>query len=85
MRTLKKAIKNLKTQEQIEDFIKSLFTLNEIEELEKRLSIIQMLLQGISQREISRRLKVGIATVSRGATELKKDNFKFLKSQNDKK
>ncbi len=85
MKTLRKAIYNLKTEDQVNDFVKSLFTIDEIEELEKRLLIVQMLIQGISQREIASRLKVGIATVSRGATELKKGNFKFIKTNNDAK
>lgn len=39
----------------------------ELEDLEKRLQIFQLLEQNIPQREIATTLNVGIATVTRGA------------------
>lgn len=76
-------LNKLETSEQFDDFAKSVFTIEEIKRLEKRITIIQLLIQGTSQREIAKRLKVGIASVSRGAAELKKGNFKFIKKDHE--
>jgi len=50
----------------------SIFTTSkEYEEILNRLRILNMLNQGVSQREIAKKLGVGIATVTRGSSELK--------------
>ncbi|MDQ5921364.1 MAG: TrpR family transcriptional regulator, trp operon repressor [Pseudomonadota bacterium] len=62
----------LKTKEQLNEFLNVLLTLSEIDELSKRHAIICALLRNDkTQREIARDLKVSIANVSRGANELK--------------
>lgn len=63
---------------EIEDFVESLFTPDEIDEFETRIKIVKLLLAGKPQRDIAEELNVGIATVSRGASELKRKHFKFL-------
>ncbi len=57
--------------------LKALFTSKELKELDNRLSIFQMLLKGKKQREISKELGVGIATVTRGAQTF--ENEKIFK------
>lgn len=57
------------------DLLKGLLTIGEIEEISRRLQIVKMLKKGIPQREIANKLKVGIATVTRGAKEIKKGRF----------
>lgn len=79
MNTLIKYIKNLRTDEDYQDFLNSLFTVDEIVEFENRIQIVQMLIEGYSQRETSKKLGVSIATVSRGSNELKSSKFKFLR------
>lgn len=49
----------------------ALLTPMEIESIAQRLSILDALSRGVSQREISDRLGVGIATVTRGSRTLK--------------
>lgn len=78
MKTLIQHIKNLKTEKEIKDFLESLFTADEINEFETRLKIIKLLIKGYSQRAVAEKLNVGVATVSRGARELKNKKFKFL-------
>lgn len=80
MKSLSTELIKIKTEKEAKDFIESLFTLEEIVELEKRMDIIKLLKKGEPQRKIAEKLKVGIATVSRGANELKKGRFKFLKT-----
>ena len=59
----------------MELFLKALFTNKELKELENRLKIFQMLLQGRKQREISEDLNVGIATVTRGSYAYENEDF----------
>ncbi len=60
------------TPEAMEKALGDLLTASELEDVAKRLQIIEMLAQGIPQRQIADRLGVGIATVSRGSNVLKK-------------
>jgi TrpR family transcriptional regulator, trp operon repressor len=62
----------------IEDFLKGILTIQELDEIPKRLQIVKMLKQGIPQREISVRLGVGISTVTRGSIEIQKGKFKTI-------
>ena len=55
--------------------LKALFTKKEIEELENRIKIFQLLIKGKKQREISEILNVGIATVTRGASALENEEI----------
>ena len=61
-------------------FLKALLTNKELKELENRLKIFQMLLQGKKQREISEDLSVGIATVTRGSYAYENEEFFKIKS-----
>lgn len=47
--------------------LENLLTPTELIEISKRLQIFKLLDEGITQREIAKRLGVGIATVSRGS------------------
>ena len=70
---------SIKDSKQMAEFLDDLLTPTEKEELPKRLQIVKMLLQGTPQRETSEKLGVGIATVTRGARELKKKKSAFRK------
>ena len=61
---------------EIEDFLKGILTIQELEEIPKRLQIVKMLKKGVPQREIAAMLGVGISTVTRGSMEIKKGRFK---------
>ena len=54
-------------------FLEALLTRKELKELENRIKIFQLLMQGRKHREISEILNVGIATVTRGANALEKE------------
>jgi TrpR family trp operon transcriptional repressor len=64
-----------KNHDDILDLLKGLLTIGEIEEIARRLQIVKLLKAGVSQREIANRLKVGIATVTRGSREIKRGRF----------
>ncbi len=59
-------------------FLKGILTPGELEELSTRLQIVKLIKAGIPHQEIARRLKVGVATVTRGSRELKLGRFKKI-------
>ncbi len=71
MKEIAKIVKNLQTTSEIEDFFKELLTESEIETLSKRWQILNLLLKGVTQREISNELQVSLCKVTRGAKILK--------------
>jgi len=64
-----------KTSSQLKGFLVAILTPKEMEEIPTRLQIVKMLKNGVSQRTISKELGVGVATITRGSSELKKGNF----------
>lgn len=69
---------SFKDEKDLINFLEGLFTTNELIEIPTRLQIIKMLKKGTPQHEIAEKLGVGIATVTRGATEIKKGRFKTV-------
>lgn len=61
-----------KTPEKMEEALYELLTASELDEINNRLQIFEMLEKGIPQRKIAEELGVGIATVTRGSNALKK-------------
>lgn len=68
---ISKLVKNLHTEAEIEAFFKELLTKSEIDTLSKRWRIINMLNEGVTQREIAKELQVSLCKVTRGAKILK--------------
>lgn len=66
---------SLTNKSEVIDFLRGILTPQEIEMLNQRLEIVKRLKKGEPQRQIADELGVGIATVSRGARELKKGRF----------
>ena len=68
----------------IKNFMVEIFTESELETLSKRWQILQMLLQGKTQREIAKNLKVSLCKVTRGSQILKNKTSitaKYLKKE----
>ncbi len=72
-------ILTINDKKELKDFLRGILTPTELEDIAKRLEIVVRLLKGQTQRKIADDLGVGIATVTRGARELKQNRFKFLK------
>lgn len=66
------------SQEKIENLLKGLLTPKEIEEFAERIRIVRLLKKGVGQHEIAKKLNTGVATVSRGAKEIKEGKFKTV-------
>ncbi|MDE2025202.1 MAG: helix-turn-helix domain-containing protein [Patescibacteria group bacterium] len=69
---------HVKDKEQMENLVLGLFTQGEIEEIARRLELVKLLKKGVSQHEIAKRLGIGVATVTRGAKEIKQGRFKYV-------
>ncbi len=75
---LAQVLSQVKSEAEILDLLKGLLTLGELEEIARRLQIVKLLKEGMSQREIAEKVKVGIATVTRGSKEIKQGRFKNI-------
>jgi len=62
------------SSEAMEKSLHDLLTVGELADVANRLQIIEMLQQGIPQRQIADKLGVGIATVTRGSHHLKRSS-----------
>lgn len=76
-------VSSLKTEEDFTRFFEAILSPNELKEIPTRLELVRLLKKGVSQREIAKTLKVGIATVTRGSIELKKGGFVGLFDQKE--
>ncbi|MBT4209698.1 MAG: transcriptional regulator [Candidatus Komeilibacteria bacterium] len=76
LRNLAKYLVSIKDIKEMENFLTAIFTPAELEHVPKRLELVRLLKQGVPQHEIAKQLGMGVATVTRGSQELKKNNFK---------
>lgn len=65
---------NLKNKREITDFIVEILTQAELETLSKRWRILNMLVEGETQRDIAQKLQVSLCKVTRGSKILKNKN-----------
>jgi TrpR family trp operon transcriptional repressor len=61
----------------IENFLFSLFTPSEADEIAKRWALVKEIAKGTPQREIAKRLGLSLCKITRGSRELKKDGSPF--------
>ncbi len=73
--TLSKLVSRLASQKEVEEFFVGILTPKEIAEIALRIQIVKQLKAGISQRDISSNLGVGIATITRGSKEIQAGRF----------
>lgn len=72
LKNLSKYIAEQSNAEEILKILKVLLSENEIKTISSRIEILKMLNEKIPQEKIAKKLKVGIATVTRGARQYKK-------------
>ncbi len=58
------------SEAEMHQFFQSFLTPKEIEKLEVRVALIDLLLRGVPQREISKRLGISFSKITRGSHEL---------------
>lgn len=80
LKKISKLVKNLNSEAEITAFFKDLLTESEIETLSKRWRILEMLLEGKTQREIAKELQVSLCKVTRGSRILKDKDSIFVRN-----
>lgn len=75
---LMETILKLKNKKALENFLYGILTPKELVEIPHRLQIVKLLKRGVTHHEIAEKLKVGVATVTRGSNELQKGRFKYV-------
>lgn len=61
----------------IEDFLYSLFTRAEADEIAKRWALVKRIAEGVPQRAIAAELGLSLCKITRGSRELKKESSSF--------
>jgi TrpR family trp operon transcriptional repressor len=61
----------------IEEFLYSLFTSSEADEIAKRWALVKQIANGRPQREIAKDLGLSLCKITRGSRELKKESSAF--------
>ena len=59
------------------EFLTELLTPAEVHRIEQRWGLVKLLEEGVSQREIARRLGISLCNITRGSRELKKPGSAF--------
>ena len=70
---------SIKTKKGMRHFLVSILTLGELAIIPQRLQVVKLLKQNMPQREIVKKLRVSIASVTNGSNEIKRGNFKNIK------
>ncbi|MGO8692050.1 MAG: Trp family transcriptional regulator [Rectinemataceae bacterium] len=65
------------TPELVQDFLYSLFTPSEADEIAKRWALVKEIAKGTPQREIAKALGLSLCKITRGSRELKKEGSSF--------
>lgn len=77
---LRDALVRIRDIGKAEGFLHNMFTDKEVDELAVRMQILKRIKKYVPQRDIAEELHTAIATVSRGAREVKYKKTKFLDS-----
>jgi len=80
--SLIQTIKLCESDEELDQLLIGLLTPQEIEVIATRIEIARRLLKGESQRSVAKNLGIGIATVTRGAREVRIGRFPVLSRTN---
>jgi len=66
------------SEEKMKNLLRGILTQKELTELPVRLEIVKMLKKGVPQHKIAAKLRIGVATVTRGSKEIQKGHFKYI-------
>ncbi len=61
----------------IREFLQSLLTPNEVQEVSTRWALVRLIDQGMSQRNIAKKLGLSLCKITRGSKEIQKENSPF--------
>ena len=73
------AISATSDKDLLADFLRSLLTEYELDEITKRWALVRLIDDGMSQRNIAKELGLSLCKITRGSRELKKENSAFAR------
>ena len=74
IKNIAQVLSKINDQKLIEEFLSSILTKKELEDLSSRWELVKLLDKGISQRKIAKDLHLSLCKITRGSKELKKEN-----------
>ena len=74
IKAIAQVLSKINDQKLIEEFLSSILTKKELEDLSSRWELVKLLDKGISQRKIAKDLHLSLCKITRGSKELKKEN-----------
>jgi TrpR family trp operon transcriptional repressor len=77
LKEIAKALSATGDEHLIEEFLQSILTKYEIDEISSRWELVKLLYNGMTQRKIAERLGVSLCKITRGSRELKKERSPF--------
>jgi TrpR family transcriptional regulator, trp operon repressor len=77
LKELSRALSLSSDPERIHEFLLSIFTPAEADDIGKRWALVRLLDQGMTQRRIASELGLSLCKITRGSKELKKENSSF--------
>lgn len=78
LRELSLALAACREPELMGEFLRSLLTPNELQEVSTRWALVRQIDQGISQRQIAKNLGLSLCKITRGSKQLKMENSPFM-------
>ncbi len=73
------ALAQVSDRDLIADFLRSLLTEYEIDEITKRWALVRLIEEGMSQRKIAKELGLSLCKITRGSKQLKKEDSSFAR------
>jgi len=77
LQEMSRVLSTAKDPQLIENFLYSLLTKAEADEIAKRWALVKRIAQGVPQRTIAAELGLSLCKITRGSRELKKENSAF--------
>ena len=77
IRDIARLLAGIDDEQLLTEFLTELLTPAEVRRIEQRWELVKLLEEGMSQREIARRLGISLCNITRGSRELKKPGSAF--------
>jgi TrpR family transcriptional regulator, trp operon repressor len=77
VRQVARTLASIDDEDLMLELLEELLTPTELRRIEQRWQLVQLLEEGLSQREIARRLGISLCNITRGSRELKKPDSAF--------
>lgn len=84
IRDVARTLASIDDEDLMLELLGELLTPTELRRVDQRWKLVQLLEEGVSQREIARRLGISLCNITRGSRELKKPDSAFRQIMKEK-